>query len=310
MAGVTIVVSVDWEGRSLLDENLERIREFRERFAHVPLQHFLNAAYYTKSDADPARATQFIAHTISSGDECGLHVHAWRSLVEAAGVEVRTQPTFIDRASDVPKALDDWEYFAPEDGYDVPLEAYETHEAAAIVRTSRAILTRHGFSIAPSFRAGGWMSGPKVQAALAAENMLYDCSPVYPELAIRRFGDMPLCRWLSELWPGIGDISQPYPAPSGMGYLWLVPDNAGLIDYTPEADFAAILERHFEACEKSGTGSILVTGFHQETARVFLPRLEVALAAAERIAGDRSVPLSFAAQMPKLLGRAGNSGFP
>ena len=38
MSHIIIIVSVDWEGRSLLHENLEIMNEFRMRHKDIPMQ--------------------------------------------------------------------------------------------------------------------------------------------------------------------------------------------------------------------------------------------------------------------------------
>jgi hypothetical protein len=299
---ITIVVSVDWEGISLLDRNLDQIRNFRSRHPHIPFQHFLNAAYFTKAPARSAWTTEFIRQTISDGDELGVHVHAWQSLVQASNVKFRTNPSYVDREVQVPKTLDSWSYFPAEPGYDVPLEAYETREIAAIVRTSRNILADRDFIISPSFRAGGWMSGSNVQAALRSIDFRYDCSAVSPQLVVNQFGDIPLSRWLLKLWPAIEETSQPFRLLTGDGDMWVVPNNAGLIDYTPVEAFRMIAKKTLELCEQDNRDMLVVTGFHQETAELFLSRLEEALSAFEEMAAPSSVTLHYAAKMAQIIG--------
>ena len=80
-------MSVDWEGRSLLPENLRLMADFRRKHPDVPMQHFLNAAYYTRPDIDAPSTTQLIREVLLPADEHGLHLHAWRSLLAVAGVE-------------------------------------------------------------------------------------------------------------------------------------------------------------------------------------------------------------------------------
>lgn len=302
MTEVVIVVSVDWEGRSLLPENRDAIRRFRRDFPNVPLQHFLNPAYYTPAPADAGQINDFVADILAKEDECGLHIHAWRSLVEASGVTFRSEPTFIDAREEVPRATDDWGFYPSEGGYDVPLNAYDTEDLLKIIATARDILRDQGFDLSPSFRAGGWMSAPNVQAALANLGFRFDCSPVDPQFAIRRFGDMPLCRWLAALWHDIGATSQPRMTPTPEGDIWLVPDNGSLIDYTPVPDFIDVLTRNIARARAEGGNAVVVTGFHQETARLFLDRLAEALRGAEAVAKHHSVPIRFAARMSEVIG--------
>ena len=73
--------------------NLRAFAPFREAHPDVPLTHFLNAAYFTKRDADADKVAEQIQHVLRPIDELGLHIHPWKSLVEAAGVKFRTEPT-------------------------------------------------------------------------------------------------------------------------------------------------------------------------------------------------------------------------
>ncbi len=90
---VHVSISVDWEGRDLSAINLNAFRAYREAHPDVPLTHFLNAAYFTKLDANANKVQADIRKALRPGDELGLHIHPWKSLVEAAGVKFRTEPT-------------------------------------------------------------------------------------------------------------------------------------------------------------------------------------------------------------------------
>ena len=96
-AKVYINVSVDWEGRDVSERNIKAMESFRDKFPHVPLLHFLNAAYFTKEGADNDTIKSLIRRVIKKDDELGLHIHAWKSLVKAAGVEYRFSPTWSRR---------------------------------------------------------------------------------------------------------------------------------------------------------------------------------------------------------------------
>mgnify|MGYP001597591647 FL=1 len=89
---VRVSVSVDWEGRNLDEENLVAMEAFREALPDVPLTQFLNAAYYTKKGADAQAVTAAIRRTLHEADEAGLHIHAWKTLVEKSGVAFRDRP--------------------------------------------------------------------------------------------------------------------------------------------------------------------------------------------------------------------------
>ncbi|PAY15703.1 hypothetical protein CKO51_30590 [Rhodopirellula sp. SM50] len=92
-ARVIVTVSVDWEGFPLDDQNLEAIEKFRDEFPGVPLTHFLNAANYCRVEAAES-VTRKIRRAVRQNDETGVHIHCWRTLVEASGVTFRNQPNF------------------------------------------------------------------------------------------------------------------------------------------------------------------------------------------------------------------------
>lgn len=302
MSKIVIVVSVDWEGRSLLQENLQAIATFRRAHPDVPLQHFLNAAYYSRCGINTARTTETIRQVLADEDEHGLHVHAWHSLLRAADVRGRNEPQFT---GDIPAgvlAADDWGFYPAEAGYDVPLESFEADELDKIFRTSVAILISQGFRLPVCFRAGGWMAGERVMNALARNGFMLDCSAVNPRLALQRFGDIPLCRWLSELWPNIDETTQPYPLATSFGNLWQVPNNAGLVDYTSADELLAIFRRNVALWREAPERPCFIsTGFHQETARKFINRLDEAITAIKRMADAEQLPVIFTAQPLRFL---------
>ena len=159
---VRIAVSVDWEGSHLHRRNLDAMLAFREALPEVPLTHFLNAAYFLKEDADSGKVAAKMRSVIRPGDETGLHVHAWRSLVEAAGVTFRNGPTFWGEQLALYKIGGDV-------GHEVELGAYTVAEIRAMLRESKRILTGAGFVPSGSFRAGGWMGCERVLEAIRAE---------------------------------------------------------------------------------------------------------------------------------------------
>jgi len=297
MANIVVVVSVDWEGRSLLQENLQLIAAFRRKHPDVPMQHFLNAAYYTRADMDAVQTTEAIQQALAPMDDHGLHIHAWHSLLFAAGVTGRSSPKFCESIAADLMSADDWGFYPSEPGYDVPLECFEANELDKIIRTSVAILTAQGFPRPVCFRAGGWMAGEKVRSALARNGFMLDCSAVDPRLAIRRFGDIPLCRWLSELWPTVTETTQPHPLVTSSGELWQAPNNAGLVDYTSLDELIAIFQSNVTHWwREPDRHCFFSTGFHQETARKFLYRLDEAIGAIKRMAEEAQLPVVFTAR--------------
>lgn len=95
-----------------------------------------------------------------------LHVHAWRTLITAAGVRFRTSPSFVEGTVDLNQCN-------PDCGNEVALIAYTETELKKIFNTSVQTLVNQGFNRARSFRAGGWMANDR-NAALLQTNPVND----------------------------------------------------------------------------------------------------------------------------------------
>jgi len=282
-----LVVTVDWEGRDLRDENLQAIAELRRRFPDVKLVHFLNAAYFTKPDAAAERVKAAMESVIRAGDEKGLHIHGWKRLFEAAGVTFRSEPTFWGTSLGDKDCLFDC-------GHEVPIDLYTTEELRRVVRFSIDTLRGHGFGSAKSFRCGGWIARPNVRDAIAAEGLVYEHSMVptrFVEAKLTARGG-PLYPWLRELWGDASPLTQPREIPTSAGPLVEVPDNGALADYVTADQMVDVFEQNKAAFLADRNTSVVVSiGFHQETAAKYLPALEEALSRIQSAARAEKIPL-------------------
>jgi hypothetical protein len=279
-----LLVTVDWEGRNLDPANLQAMQDFRAQFPQLPILHYLNAAYFTKPDADATEAEQAMRGALAPGDEAGLHIHGWKRLFEAAGVTFRASPQFNTTAP------------ATDCGYDcghmVPISAYTVEELRRVIRFSNATLKAHGFGTPRSFRAGGWMAAPNVLHALAAEGFKTDSSAVHAAY-LESWSAMPLYKWLTQLWPGTDATTQPYPITTPAGPILEIPDNGCLADYMPAVKQLAAFERAAQAwLADPASTRVFVVGFHQETAATYLPSFADGLRRISKRAKELGVPLS------------------
>lgn len=265
VAGKLIVtVSVDWEGLGLRDEDLDACVAFQKRFRKIPLTHFLNAAYFTRGDRADA-VTAMIRRVIRDGDETGLHVHCWRSLVERSGVAFRAGPRFYKGGSFSN---------APEDGagYTVELSAYSAEEVAKIVSTSRGLLVARGFKLSRSFRSGGWMASPSVLQGVREAGFTVDSSATDPSWHQDEIEGTRLQRRLGDLWGKITQHTQPFEISTPAGRILEMPDSGALADYVTADE----MNRHVAtALSKLGpkTHRFAHIGFHLEGCERFLPRI-------------------------------------
>jgi hypothetical protein len=274
---LTVVVTVDWEGRDLLDENLAAMEDLRARFPEVPLVQFLNAAYFTKPGADADVVAQRIERALRPDDELGLHIHGWKRLFEAAGVTFRSTPTFwgTDQLSND---------CAFDCGHEVPISAYDVDELRQVMRFSVDTLASHGFGEATSFRAGGWMADVNVREALVLEGFATESSAVPADYLAEEIGHLPLHGWVAELWSGTTNTSQPYVLETESGALVEVPDNGALADYVSADEmFDVYLAGKDQWLGDKERDVVVSIGFHQETAARYVSRVETAL---ERMFAD------------------------
>jgi hypothetical protein len=286
-AALRVVVSVDWEGRNLDPQNLAAMEHFRHDYPKVPLQHFLNAAYYTKVDADPRLTTAAIRSVLRKGDEHGLHIHAWKSLVEAAGVKFRTEPAF--------RGPLDLSQCDPDCGHDVNMAAYNEKELQKLIRFSIKKLVQQGFERPRSFRAGAWQADKHVFRALAREGITLDSSATPAEYLKERWGKSLLYPVVGKLWPDTTATSQPYRIDLGSGLSMLeLPNNGCLADYVSGDVIAATFQKNVELWKKDRSRDIYISiGFHQETAQKFLPHLRQGIDAIQAMAERDRLPVAF-----------------
>jgi hypothetical protein len=285
---MVIVMTVDWEGRDLDPKNLTAIKRFRKKYPGVPMLHFLNAAYYTKPNANPKMITQKINSVLRPHDEHGLHIHAWKTLIESSGVPFRKVPD-----------LGGWSLRGCDFdcGHVVSIEAYKTQEMQKILRNSVNILNKNGFNRPRSFRAGAWQTGPNVAKALLKEGFNIDSSATVTDFVDRAWGKSSLLhKSIKDLWPNMTIDKQPYVyLRNGNKKLWEVPNNGSLADYTNAADVMSVLKKNVDAfLEKPKLRHFVNIGFHQETAAKYLPRIDLAIQEIIKYSKEKGVPIQFA----------------
>jgi len=266
---VIVSLTIDWEGAYLSPDGLDALDEVRRRVGPAPVTHFVSAAYFTKDRPDPAAAAT-IAKEVLPGDEVGLHLHAWRSLAKASGLEPKLAPSFLT-GTDKLLDFDDGDV-----GFDLDLDAYSVPELRAMVRTSKRLLEQAHLPVGRTFRAGGYLGTPKVLQAIREEGFTVDSSATdYRQLDERK--DEVLPKRIKAIWPGIDTTAQPWLFDARSGRLLEMPV-AAFTDYATTAEIVAVLEAaHGRLQQTPGRDVFVVLGFHLETAEDFSGRLSDAL---------------------------------
>lgn len=268
---VRVAVSVDWEGRELAVDDLAAMEAFRRALPDVPLTHFLNAAYLTQPGADRARLARALQRVVLAGDETGLHVHAWHSLIRASGVTFRRGPTFWNGGQIPPPPP------GRDAGHEVEIAAYTVDELRAVVATSRRLLAELGYPLSGSFRAGGWIAPPHVLHAVRAEGFGVDSSATtnrwHDEL--RAYA---LHGRIAEVWSGVSATSAPYWIETPAGALLEMPDTCALADYVTADEMVDHVEQALARQAADPARDLFVhVGFHQETASRYADRVRAAI---------------------------------
>ena len=264
---VHVSVSVDWEGRDLSDENLAVFADFRAAHPEIPLTQFINAAYFDKADVDAAQVSMRIRQALQPHDELGLHIHPWKSMVEAAGVTFRSKPTIwgVERPE-----RKNW----PDPGHDVSVEAYTIDEFQKLVAHSKAVLGANGFVLSNSFRAGAWLAGPRVLEAIRREGFVIDSSATDTKWHTK-IAQFALPQMIRDIWPDVTAETQPFYISTPAGDVLEIPDTGALADYVTAEQMAGHISN---AVAKLGDDHLYVhIGFHQETAATYIGRVIEAL---------------------------------
>ena len=269
-------ITVDWEGLSLDEDNLQAMQRFRQQFPQIPLLHLVNPAYFIQPGIHRAQVGSQIRSTFLPQDKVGLHLHPMRTLVEYCGLAYQATPSVSGRDEHCRQASC---------GHSVSLElAYSETELTRLVHCSSDLMVQNGFNRPRHFRAGAWQLGPKLQAALVANGFSWDSSRIDARLLTTRWhADSPLIKTLQQLHPGSTPLEQPY----ALSYqLMEYPDNAALADYTNTQQLLRLFEPLLNQAP-----SVMVLGFHQESAADYLLPLERAIPHMQRLAKQKNVTL-------------------
>lgn len=275
---IVVALTIDWEGAYVSPDGLDALDEFRRALGPAPLTHFVSAAYFTKDRPDPTAATS-ITEAVRKGDELAVHLHAWRSLAKASGIEPKLSPSFLTGTDKV------LEFEDGDVGFDTDLDAYGVPELRVLLRTSRRLLEQIHTPVSKTFRAGGYLGTPKVLQAIREEGFAVDSSATdFRQLDERK--DEVLPRRIQAIWPGVDPTTQPWLVRAPGGSVLEMPI-AAFADYATADEIAAVFEAAHTRLQKDpGRDVFVVVGFHQETAHDFAGRLGEAM---QKVRGRREL---------------------
>jgi hypothetical protein len=280
---LVVAVTVDWEGAYLSDEGLDALADLRAQLGSTgAMTHFISAAYFTKP-SPIAIAQELIVDAIRADDEVAVHLHAWKSLADASGIESRLSPSFFNGTDQLLRFEGDDDV-----GFDLDLDAYTVLELRALLRTSRRILQDAGLVVSRSFRAGGYLGTPKVLRALRDEGFHVDSSAT-DHRQLEEYGDTLLPVRVASTWNQ--GIEPQLVAPEGGGPILELPI-AATADYATEDEIAHVLDEAAARLRRAPDRDVFVVlACHQETGAEYCARLSRAI---ERVRANVTDQLHFA----------------
>ena len=282
---ITVYVTVDWEGWSLENDNIEVMQNFRKKYPHIAMLQLLNPVYYLRADSNAEHITRQIKSTFLPSDAQGLHIHAWKSLMNYCQIPYQHKPSFAD----VDEVCTEGDC-----GYTVSLEyAYSQTDLTKLVACSSQVLVKQGFAKPVHFRAGGWQLGHKLTTALQNNGFTWDSSRIDANLLTTGWHvESGMVKMVSALHANSTLFDEPYilaQATQTNAALIEYPNNGGLADYTTTKQIVNSFQQLIEHNK-----TIMVLGFHQETATSFLQRLDAAIPLLEQLAKQANIQLEWA----------------
>lgn len=261
-----ILTTVDWDDADISDNELAWHLALHEDHPNLLLTEFVGPYTFTEDNVSEERADELVDWLLALRDnhdaEIGLHIHAYCTFVEYAGVECRHEPSFYSDEGD-------------ETGYTVFSNAYTEAEYTTLLEAADELFVEHGLGKPITFRAGGWIADAGVLRALEAAGYVADTSAANWSCLEEWDGNAngELWAFLTDQWSEIDATSQPYypsqddagvPGEPSIGVLE-VPDNACLADYVSGDEMIAVLDANFDG-EPLDEPKVWSIGFHNRTA--------------------------------------------
>jgi hypothetical protein len=263
---IQLLVSVAWDGPNVNEYNLQSFKSFRDKFSNIPVSHFVSPSYFTSTQT--AYNKSVIQSLYRLGDQIGLAVAPWKSVVTGAGVAFRSTPTFWGPTLTQTACSSDC-------GGEVPLNVYTPQEVRSILSNSIKVMDQQGFKDLKGMQITGWMATPEIIAAANDIGIEYDFSMVTPSLLSEQLREFPIFSWVNKLWPNADVLSQPGILPSHSQRVTEVPQSMASLDYVTVEQMSLFLER-FVASESKNPLTYHIA-LNADSIHMTLPKLELVL---------------------------------
>jgi hypothetical protein len=254
-----------YEGREIDSESLNSIQGFRRRYPDIRFTHLISPAYFLRSKEESDAASIGLKRVIHPGDKVGLYLSPWKSIVLAANVNFRSGPSVWGQSQDNCQA---------DCGIDVPINIYPERDIEKIIKTSIDVLEEHSYFPNRILQVGAWLATPSLLEVAKKLGFQFSFSAVPLPLINRYLGYYPLREWLANLWYGITLETQPHVVATKYGAITEMPLTNFQVDLVSTHDILLNFKKTATSLSSTKVPLHFSLALNQETARIFMPRLE------------------------------------
>lgn len=186
--GVELMPVAVWQGKPTRPWSVGILRDIRAKFPHVKLAHAVSPAPMVRAGDQDLRFRQKFSKIIQPGDDILLHVAPWKSVVEKARIEFRSQPTVFG----APVNLDDCSFDC---GLDLSVRAFSDLELKSLISFSKNVLRLHGFGEPKAVFFDEGLIGKSSRLASLGRKGIEDWSGVEMSQLRRNLARFPVYTW-------------------------------------------------------------------------------------------------------------------
>jgi len=159
-----VVWSIDWEGYDVSQQYLDDMQYISTSHYNMPMSHFFSPYIYVILSTDRQDyLTNWVKNRQANyGDNIGVHIHAFPSLVSSAGVTPKENPEQWGTGFN--------------DGYDVLVTNYDYVETVQILEWAKGKFAEHELNQPRIYRSGGWFADLETLQAVENTGFVLDSS--------------------------------------------------------------------------------------------------------------------------------------
>ena len=288
---LNVTLAAIWEGEPPSPVNREALARFRQEFSSTKMIHFISPAYFSRGARDSRTRESDrlkLLDLVGKDDIAGIYLNGWKSIIEAAGVSFRNNPTFWGNKLSPRQCLDDC-------GREVAITAYPPADLRKIIRKSRALFAKNGFGSGTIMQVAGHAAGPDVRGAASAEGITHDFSALAVATLSARLYRFPLANQLNELWGGVGPLMRPFELQTGDGTITQMTANGVHVEFMSEEEITACIDALLGP--PAAATRHLYIGVPMETFAISLPKLEYTIQELFKRSSDGKFPLAWTAEV-------------